>query len=106
MLARALPIVEIAGAIRPANARQRDRDQMEAPKHQIDFSVDEEIIITYSSILTVRQVLELAKLDPSNHYLILVRGNTQEPLKDLDAEVHLHEKEKFISVYTGGTPLS
>ncbi len=75
-------------------------------RHVIHYFVDAEEQTTTDPVLTVRQILERAGLDPGTHYLIEIRGHEQIPHRDLDEKLRLHEKEKFISVFTGPTPLS
>lgn len=72
----------------------------------IEFFVDEEKVSTDDPTITVRQILSLAGLDPATHYLIEIRGSNQIPHKDLDEELRVHEKQKFLSVFSGPTPVS
>lgn len=78
----------------------------EKHEHAFHFTVDGEELTTAEHTLTVRQILQLANLDPDTHYLIELKGEHQDPLKDLDQPVHMHEHQKFISVFTGETPVS
>jgi hypothetical protein len=75
-------------------------------QHVIHYTVDGVAQETTEATLTVRQILERAGLDPTNHYLVEVQGSHQVDLKDLNQQVHIHEKEEFISVFTGPTPFS
>ena len=72
----------------------------------IAFYVDEETVETTDPTLTVRRILELAGLDPLTHYLIEIRGSNQIPHKEGDEELRVHEKQKFLSVFSGPTPVS
>jgi hypothetical protein len=74
--------------------------------HVIRYTVDGVLQETRKSELTVREILVHAGLDPANHYLVELRGSHQIDYKNLDEEIHIHEKEEFISVFTGPTPLS
>jgi hypothetical protein len=74
--------------------------------HVTTYFVDNEPQTTAEKELTVREILTKAKLEPSTHYLIELKGNKQEEHKNLDEEIKIHEKMKFISVFTGETPLS
>ena len=74
--------------------------------HVIHYTVDGVAQETTKPELTVREILVHAALDPANHYLVELRGYHQIDLKNLDERVHIHEKEEFISVFTGPTPLS
>jgi len=78
----------------------------EKKEHLFHFTVDEEELTTSEHTLTVRQILEMANLDPDTHYLIELKGHNQEPHENLDEAIHIHEKQKFISVYRGETPVS
>ena len=82
-----------------------DGDKKPRP-HSIEFFVDEEELQTTDSTLTVRQILILAGLDPTTHYLIEIQGNHQVPHKDLGEVLKIHEKQKFLSVFSGPTPVS
>jgi hypothetical protein len=75
-------------------------------KHVIHYTVDGVAQETTEATLTVREILEHAGLDPANHYLVELQGSHQIDLKDLSQEIHVHEKEEFISVFTGPTPFS
>lgn len=74
--------------------------------HVIHYTMDGVAQETTKSKLTVREILVHAGLDPANHYLVELRGSHQIDHKNLDEELHIHEKEEFISVFTGSTPLS
>ncbi len=75
-------------------------------QHEIRYFVDTEELVATQSRLTVAEILEAAKLDPSTHYLVEIRGHEQIPRKDIREVLHLHENERFISVSTGPTPVS
>jgi len=80
---------------------------LERPAGQeLTYFVDAEKQETRERELTVGQILEKAGLDPKTHYLVEVRGAEQIKLTDPNELVKLHEHEKFISVFTGVTPLS
>jgi hypothetical protein len=51
-------------------------------------------------------LLRLAGLDPAVRQLVLVQGKHQEAYGDNDAAIHVHPHERFITVSTGGTPVS
>jgi hypothetical protein len=86
---------------------QKQPPEHGGPKpHVTTFFVDNEPLTTTEKSLTVKEILEKAKLDSANHYLIELRGDHQIDHKDLTEEVKIHEGEKFISVFTGETPVS
>ncbi len=67
-----------------------------------DYTVDGEPQQTTSHELTPRQILENAKLDPSQRYLLELHGKEQVSYKDkLDTPIHMHEHQKFITAYIG-----
>ena len=72
----------------------------------IVYFVDGEKQETSNPILTVAQILEKAGLDPKTHYLVELQGEHQIKHLDPNEELRLHEHEKFISVFSGPTPLS
>ena len=76
--------------------------------HEIDFKVDDEPLETEERELTPRQILELAELDPAEHYLVLVKGGKPDTSYEAtpDAPIHLHPGIEFASVFTGPTHVS
>jgi len=76
-------------------------------KHEIDYTVDDEPQSTTSKVLTPRQILTDAGIDPASHYLVQLQGQHQISYKDTpDVEIKMHEHMKFISISTGPTPVS
>ena len=55
---------------------------------------------------TPRALLLAAGLDPSKRQLVRVKGKHQEPFTNVDQPIKVHEGEQFITVSTGGTPVS
>ncbi len=80
---------------------------MQAEKVTFQFTVDDEPFSTHEHILTPTQILQIAGIDPATHYLVEIRGNHQESYKDKPNEpIHMHQHAKFVSVFTGSTPVS
>jgi len=81
---------------------------MTAPHHphEIEYFVDEEAQTTTDSTLTVSQILSKAGLDPADHFLIELRGDHRLEHRDRNETIRIHPKERFISVFTGPTPVS
>ena len=74
---------------------------------EIEYFVDDEEQSTVEKVLTPLQILQKAEIDPENNYLVQLEGNHQESYEDkMEEPIHMHEKMKFISVYTGETPVS
>jgi len=76
--------------------------------HEIEFKVDDEEFVTPERELTPRQILELAELDPTQHYLVLVKGGKPDKSYETtpDTPIHLHPGIEFASVFTGPTHVS
>lgn len=74
--------------------------------HTTEFFVDGEPQLTTEHTLTVGQILKLVGLDPATHFLVEVQGNHQVEHRNPSEEIQIHEKEKFITVFTGETPVS
>lgn len=79
------------------------------PEHhhhtKVVFYVDGERIEVHTHELTVREILDVAGLDPNDHYLVELRGHDRIEYKDLNQTLNLHEHERFCSVYHGQTPV-
>ena len=72
-----------------------------------DYTVDDEPLTTAAHDLTPTQILQAAGLDPATHYLIEVTGQAQHSYENQpSADVHMHQHAKFISVFSGPTPVS
>ena len=72
-----------------------------------DYTVDDEPQTTTEHVLTPTTILSNAGIDPATHYLVEIVGNTQKSYKDKPNEpIHMHEHMKFVSVFTGSTPVS
>jgi hypothetical protein len=73
----------------------------------IHYSVDGELQETTERTLTPRQILIAAGLNPNERYLVEIKGKHQESYKDaMDTPIHMHEGQKFVSVYTGPTQVA
>ena len=76
-------------------------------EHSIEITVDGETFKVYNHEMTPDQILALAGLSPSDHYLIRIHGKSQDSFQGKGGvPIHLHEGEKFVSVFTGPTPVS
>jgi len=78
------------------------------PNHAtFHFTVDGDPLSTTEHQLTPQQIMALASIDPSNHFLTLIRGREQESYEGRNDEViHMHDGLVFISSSTGPTPVS
>ena len=77
------------------------------PEKKVSIFVDDDPVLTPKDT-TPREVLVEAGLDPAQRQLVKVKGKQQTPYPDPDPDVELkvHEGEQFITVSTGGTPVS
>lgn len=72
-----------------------------------EYTVNCEEFKTDQHVLTPDQILEKAKLDPGECYLVEIKGREQVSFQGRGAEqLHVHEHMKFIAVCTGATPVS
>ena len=75
------------------------------PEKSVTVFVDDDPVLTPKNT-TPREVLVEAGLDPAQRQLVKVKGKHQMPYPDPDVELKVHEGEQFITVSTGGTPVS
>ena len=87
---------------------QDSRGEQPGPHpHVIDFTVDGQNLTTTERELTPNQIMALAGIDGSTHYLVQIEGRHRTSYKDQNnVAIHLHEGATFISVSTGPTPVS
>ncbi|MGW2911287.1 hypothetical protein ACWC9X_12655 [Streptomyces asoensis] len=73
----------------------------------VTIVVDEEPVSGVPQHTTPNAILRLAGIDPATHYLVRVNGRHRESFKDQgDKDITVHERETFVSVFTGPTPTS
>ncbi|OGZ05512.1 MAG: hypothetical protein A2845_05905 [Candidatus Lloydbacteria bacterium RIFCSPHIGHO2_01_FULL_49_22] len=82
-----------------------ENHEKEEKGHGIDFTVDGETLTTEKKELSVREILSMANVDSQQYYLVEVKGHQQEPHKDLDEVIKMHNHMKFVTVFTGQTPV-
>ena len=78
-------------------------------KPPIPYSVDddEDNQTTTEEYLTPTQILTNFGLDATQHYLKELQGNHQISFEGKpDEPIHMHPHLKFISIFTGSTPVS
>jgi len=74
---------------------------------QIEFTVDTEELSTSLDVLTPRQIMTLAKIDPDNHYLTEIKGRQQVSFDGKpDEPIPMHNEMVFVSAKVGPTPVS
>jgi hypothetical protein len=73
----------------------------------IHFEVDGEELETSDRELTPVEIMNLAGIDPANHYLSEIRGHEQISFKDApNVQIKMHNGIKFVTASTGPTPTS
>lgn len=75
------------------------------PPKLVSVVVDDNDVATPKET-TPRALMAAAGLDPDSRRLVRVQGKRQEPFENPDEEIKVHEGELFITVATGGTPVS
>jgi hypothetical protein len=74
---------------------------------QFEISVDGETYEAPEKTMTANEILMLAGLATDKHYLVELKGKHQNSYEGKgNIEIHLHEGSKFISVFTGATPVA
>lgn len=72
-----------------------------------EYTLNDEEQTTSEHVLTPREILVNAGIDPDTNYLVEIEGKNQVSYKDkMDDPIHMHEKMKFVAVFTGETPVS
>jgi hypothetical protein len=75
--------------------------------HETEYAVNDESETTTEKVLTPTQIMSNAGIDPATNYLIELIGNTQKSFQgNPGAEIHLHPKMRFITSFTGPTPVA
>lgn len=84
-----------------------DAETRQAHRKLIDITLDGEPVTVDGHDQTPNTVLRAAGIDPATHYLVKIEGRHQTSYKDQgDVEIKVHEGEKFVSVFSGPTPVS
>lgn len=82
-------------------------DDVKDQHHGFTVSVDDEPYPVTEKIMTANAILGLVPYDIAQHYLVELKGNHQESYQGKGEEpIHLHEGSKFLSVFTGPTPVA
>lgn len=71
------------------------------------YYVDDEEQFIEKHEVTATEILIQARLSPEQYYLEQIEGEKSVSYKDdPNRVIHMHQDMRFVSVYTGGTPLS
>jgi hypothetical protein len=73
---------------------------------RVEFSVDDESLVVHTHELKVSEILDLVSEDPAKHYLVELCDPENITYRDVNQIVQIKPNARFISVYTGETPLS
>ncbi len=71
-----------------------------------EYTVDGEPQHTSEHELTAEAILRNAELDPSQRYLIEIKGNHQEAHRDPATRIHIHQHQRFVTAFIGPVPVS
>lgn len=81
--------------------------KQEKQEKTFNVTVDGEPVEIPRKDVTPRVILKEAKLDPAKRYLIEIKGSKRESYKNqLDEEIKVHEKQKFVTGKLGEVPVS
>lgn len=84
-----------------------EQNEPDRSHRSITFTVDGEPVTTTTAELTPNQILELAGIDPTMHYLERIEGRKHISYEGKgDEPIHVHKHEVFVSIPTGPTPTS
>ena len=73
----------------------------------VTITVDRESISGVPRSTTPNEILRLAGIDPTSHYLVKITGRHQESFEGRGEDpLPVHEHEKFVSLSIGPTPTS
>jgi hypothetical protein len=89
----------------PDTTRAESR-QEHAHSHSVHFTEDGEPLEIETDSLTMSEILALVGKKPDEWYLVEKIGREQKTFRDPDQQITITEKAKFISVFTGPTPVS
>lgn len=87
---------------------QKEKKGEQSHEHPVfQYTVDDEAQTTNAHVLTPREILTKAGLNPVTYYLVLMRGHEKISYKDkYDEQIHMNQHMTFISVFIGDTPVS
>ena len=86
---------------------RKEAKHMSSNKHEINYTVNDEPQSTTEKDMTPVQIMEKAGIDPAVNYLVQIVGDHKESYQGKpDATIHMHEKMKFITNFTGPKPVS
>jgi hypothetical protein len=80
-------------------------EKPDMPERKVTVTVDDDPVQTVKNT-TPGKLLIVAGLDPAKRQLVKVEGKHQIRYPDPDAKLEVHDGEQFITVSTGGTPVS
>ncbi|MGV9272299.1 hypothetical protein [Streptomyces griseosporeus] len=77
------------------------------PTRAVTITVDKEPVTGVPRHTTPNEILRLAGIDPTSHYLVKITGRHQDSFEGRGEEsITVHDHEKFVSLSTGPTPTS
>ena len=71
------------------------------------YTVDDEPQTTSKHTLTPKEIMSKAGIKPEENYLVEIKGRDRVSYKDApDKPIHMHEHQKFVTVFVGSVPVS
>ena len=87
--------------------QQAGQAQMGDQHHVIHYTVGDEPQTTTEKELTPTQIMVNAGINPDENYLVEIRGRHRVSYKDKPNDpIHMHEGQKFVTVFVGPVPVS
>ncbi len=74
--------------------------------HAVHFTEDGEPLEIETDSLTMSEILALVGKQPDQWYLVEKEGREQKVFRDPEEQIAIREGAKFITVFTGPTPVS
>ncbi len=75
--------------------------------HVIHYTVNDEPQETTERTLTPRQIMTVAGINAEENFLVEIRGRERKSYQGhTDEPIHMHEHQKFVTVFTGSVPVS
>lgn len=103
--------VSVGGLIRPEKQEtyitMEKQTEIAKGRPAVEFTIDGETFLSEERELVAGDILQLAGKDPATHYLVEVRGQRERhEYKDSSKIVKVHPGSKFVTIFTGSTPVS
>jgi hypothetical protein len=89
-----------------SDAIHHDGQDERGRHHPVHFTEDGEPLEIETGSLTMSEILALIGKRPDEWYLVEKQGRQRQDFRDPSEVVEIHEGARFITVFTGPTPVS